>query len=111
MNPPLSALPMVEDHIPVSKEQFELYFSMGSTFELCKICAERDKDVRIEPCGHLLCSFCLSAWQDSEGNGCPFCRSEIKATETIVVDPFLPSNRNDLKDDDNFEVNFRRNFF
>lgn len=40
----------------------------GSTFQLCKICAENDKDIRIEPCGHLLCTPCLTAWQvDSEG--------------------------------------------
>lgn len=42
--------------------------STGSTFQLCKICAENDKDIRIEPCGHLLCTPCLTAWQvDSEG--------------------------------------------
>lgn len=91
----------------------------GSTFQLCKICAENDKDIRIEPCGHLLCTPCLTAWQvDSEGQvscfpllsithllrttlkkfqGCPFCRAEIKGTEQIVVDAFDPKrqhNRN-----------------
>ena len=35
---------------------------MDSTFELYKICAESNKDVKIEPCGHLLCSRCLAAW-------------------------------------------------
>lgn len=40
----------------IKTEQYELYVSIGSTFELCKICAERDKDIRIEPCGHLLCT-------------------------------------------------------
>jgi E3 ubiquitin-protein ligase CBL len=86
------------------------------TSQLCKICAENSKDIRIEPCGHLLCTPCLTAWQDSEGGsgGCPFCRSnivtrnpicrilhfaqiefspgraEIKGTEQIVVDPFDP---------------------
>lgn len=78
-----------EDHIPVTKEQYELYCEMGSTFQLCKICAENNKDVKIEPCGHLLCSLCLNAWQDSEGQGCPFCRAEIKGTEQIVVDAFV----------------------
>ena len=44
------------------------FFILGSTFQLCKICAENDKDIRIEPCGHLLCTPCLTAWQvDSEG--------------------------------------------
>ncbi|KAF9812943.1 hypothetical protein SFRURICE_016013 [Spodoptera frugiperda] len=63
----------------------------SSTFQLCKICAENDKDIRIEPCGHLLCTPCLTAWQiDSEGQGCPFCRAEIKGTEQVVVDAFVP---------------------
>ena len=52
-----------EDHIQVTQEQYELYCEMGSTFQLCKICAENDKDIRIEPCGHLLCTPCLTAWQ------------------------------------------------
>ncbi|XP_058464277.1 homeotic protein female sterile [Malaya genurostris] len=81
----------LEDHITVTQEQYELYCEMGSTFQLCKICAENDKDIRIEPCGHLLCTPCLTAWQvDSEGQGCPFCRAEIKGTEQIVVDAFDP---------------------
>lgn len=103
-----------EDHIQVTQEQYELYCEMGSTFQLCKICAENDKDVRIEPCGHLLCTPCLASWQvnanlpsnalflhfncgnqqESEGQGCPFCRAEIKGTELVVVDPFEPSKNN-----------------
>uniref|UniRef100_A0A3P8SNQ3 E3 ubiquitin-protein ligase CBL n=1 Tax=Amphiprion percula TaxID=161767 RepID=A0A3P8SNQ3_AMPPE len=39
---------------------------------------------------HLMCTSCLTAWQESEGQGCPFCRCEIKGTEPIVVDPFHP---------------------
>lgn len=46
-----------------SQEQYELYCEMGSTFQLCKICAENDKDVKIEPCGHLMCTSCLTSWQ------------------------------------------------
>lgn len=45
------------------QEQYELYCEMGSTFQLCKICAENDKDIKIEPCGHLMCTLCLTAWQ------------------------------------------------
>lgn len=48
------------------QEQYELYCEMGSTFQLCKICAENDKDVKIEPCGHLMCTSCLTAWQVQE---------------------------------------------
>ncbi|KAM7312894.1 E3 ubiquitin-protein ligase CBL-B [Ixodes scapularis] len=88
-----------EDHIRVTQEQYELYCEMGSTFQLCKICAENDKDIRIEPCGHLLCTPCLTSWQDSEGQGCPFCRAEIKGTEQVVVDPFDPMGRTVRKTD------------
>ena len=52
-----------EDHIKVTQEQYELYCEMGSNFQLCKICAENNKDIRIEPCGHLLCVSCLTSWQ------------------------------------------------
>ncbi|XP_075987548.1 E3 ubiquitin-protein ligase CBL isoform X1 [Anticarsia gemmatalis] len=93
LNPDLSSaiISPAEDHITVTQEQYELYCEMGSTFQLCKICAENDKDIRIEPCGHLLCTPCLTAWQiDSEGQGCPFCRAEIKGTEQVVVDAFVP---------------------
>ncbi|XP_040181454.1 E3 ubiquitin-protein ligase CBL isoform X1 [Rana temporaria] len=91
-NPDLTGLcePTPQDHIKVTQEQYELYCEMGSTFQLCKICAENDKDVKIEPCGHLMCTLCLTSWQESEGQGCPFCRCEIKGTEPIVVDPFDP---------------------
>lgn len=93
-NPDLTGLcePTPHDHIKVTQEQYELYCEMGSTFQLCKICAENDKDVKIEPCGHLMCTSCLTAWQESEGQGCPFCRCEIKGTEPIVVDPFDPKD-------------------
>ncbi|XP_060083532.1 E3 ubiquitin-protein ligase CBL-B-like isoform X1 [Ylistrum balloti] len=92
INPDLSFLVQdcQEDHIQVTEEQYELYCEMGSTFQLCKICAENDKDIKIEPCGHLLCTPCLTQWQDSDGQGCPFCRCEIKGTEQVVVDPFTP---------------------
>jgi len=65
VNPDISflAADTPEDHIQVSEEQYELYCEMGSTFQLCKICAENDKDIRLEPCGHLLCSPCLTHWQ------------------------------------------------
>ncbi|XP_053563516.1 E3 ubiquitin-protein ligase CBL-B isoform X2 [Bombina bombina] len=95
-NPDLTGLcePTPHDHIKVTQEQYELYCEMGSTFQLCKICAENDKDVKIEPCGHLMCTSCLTSWQESDGQGCPFCRCEIKGTEPIIVDPFDPSNEN-----------------
>ena len=55
---------------------------------MCKICAENDKDIRVEPCGHLMCHICLHNWLDSGRSDCPFCREEIKDSEDVVIDPF-----------------------
>ncbi|VDP83046.1 unnamed protein product [Echinostoma caproni] len=45
-------LPQVR--LQVTQEQYQVYCEMGSTFELCKICDENNKDVQLEPCGHLI---------------------------------------------------------
>ncbi|KAM9633199.1 E3 ubiquitin-protein ligase CBL-C [Trichechus inunguis] len=89
-NPDLTELCRTQphQHIRVSEEQLQLYWAMDSTFELCKICAASDKDVKIEPCGHLLCSRCLASWQHSDSQTCPFCRCEIKGQEPISVQQF-----------------------
>lgn len=59
-------------HLLTFQEQLQLYWAMDSRFELCKICAESDKDVKIEPCGHLLCSHCLATWLVSLPQISPF---------------------------------------
>lgn len=84
-----------EEHIKVSKEQYDIYCDIETTFEMCKICDGNVKNMRIDPCGHLLCRDCLKAWMDqNRGNrepaACPFCREGIISTETIVVDPYKP---------------------
>ncbi|XP_069497096.1 E3 ubiquitin-protein ligase CBL-C isoform X2 [Ambystoma mexicanum] len=89
INPDLTHLcePASQTCIEVTSEQYQLYCVMGTTFQLCKICTENDKNVKIEPCGHLICSACLTAWQQSDGQTCPFCRCEIKGHEEIIIDP------------------------
>ncbi|VDO12417.1 unnamed protein product [Brugia timori] len=64
-NPDLShALqPSPEGRVKVTPEQYQIYCEMGTTFEMCKICAENNKNVKLEPCGHLLCTPCLQSWQ------------------------------------------------
>ncbi|CAI5455037.1 unnamed protein product [Caenorhabditis angaria] len=81
------------DRVQVTSEQYELYCEMGTTFELCKICDDNEKNIKIEPCGHLLCSTCLTNWQDSDGGGntCPYCRYEIKGTSRVIIDRFQPA--------------------
>ncbi|VDD86511.1 unnamed protein product [Enterobius vermicularis] len=92
-----------EGHLKVTPEQYQIYCEMGTTFELCKICAENKKNVKLEPCGHLLCTPCLHSWQKyrdlqesdggNGGNTCPFCRCEIKGTEKIIIDAYDPREK------------------
>ena len=101
------------ERVKVTSEQYDLYCEMGTTFELCKICDDRDKNIKIEPCGHLLCAPCLTSWQvgsllsaltifsfqESEsGNTCPFCRYEIKGTNKVIIDRFKPKEKEKMKE-------------
>ncbi|KAL7981010.1 hypothetical protein Chor_005244 [Crotalus horridus] len=81
--------------IPQNKSLFQALvdgqkegFQVESTFQLCKICAENNKDVQIRPCGHLLCRECLKSWQLSKSPTCPFCRQTIWGHEEVEVSPY-----------------------
>ncbi|XP_046896305.1 E3 ubiquitin-protein ligase CBL-C [Hypomesus transpacificus] len=106
LNPDLTSLcePSLRSRVKVTEEQYEIYCDMGSTFQLCKICTERDKDTRIQPCGHLLCQICLRGWQKSDGHTCPYCRCDIRGMESILVEPYLPSGGvEEEEEEDDFE--------
>ena len=62
-----------------------------STTPIFQICQENDKDVKLQPCAHLLCSECLFQWQEHDKSSsltCPFCRAQVKDYEHVEVDPF-----------------------
>ncbi|XP_072316313.1 E3 ubiquitin-protein ligase CBL-C [Eucyclogobius newberryi] len=102
INPDLTCLceSSQKGKVKVTEEQYELYCEFGSTFQLCKICTERDKDTRIQPCGHLLCHTCLSGWQQkSAGHTCPYCRCDIKGTESIMVEPYAPHEEEEPREE------------
>lgn len=86
---------MSASRIQISREQHDMYFDIGSSFQICKICSENNKDRKLEPCGHLICSSCLESWQELQQTpSCPFCRCEIKTFEPIIISPFESSKRN-----------------
>ena len=58
-NPHLKAEVDDVEKVVVTEEEQEIYHMMDSTYEECKLCYERPKDSRIEPCGHLICRQCL----------------------------------------------------
>ncbi len=85
---------MSASRIQISREQHDMYFDIGSSFQICKICSENNKDRKLEPCGHLICSSCLESWQELQQTpSCPFCRCEIKTFEPIIISPFESSKR------------------
>lgn len=84
--------------IQISKEQYDMYCDMGTSFQVCKICSENNKDRKLEPCGHLICSSCLENWQELQNvPSCPFCRCEIKTFEPIVISPFENKSENEFE--------------
>lgn len=65
------------ENIEVPEESVQIYFDMGTTFNLCKVCLDRDKDIRIEPCNHLVCADCVAKWKMKDNSPtptCPFCK-------------------------------------
>lgn len=97
--------------IRVDSEQQRLYSAIGTTYELCKICDERNKNVRynkiseihdphnlrLEPCDHLLCSVCLKNWQEcslENSTLCPFCREPIRGTDSVVIRSYPAPHEN-----------------
>lgn len=73
-------------NVTVTEEQYEIYCGVGNSVLTCKICFENDKNIRIEPCNHLLCTMCLTQLQESGSHVCPYCRTEIKETVQIKMD-------------------------
>ncbi|XP_061530271.1 E3 ubiquitin-protein ligase CBL-C isoform X2 [Phycodurus eques] len=102
VNPDLTALhrPEHKAKVNVTREQYELYCDPGTSFQLCKICTEKDKDTRIEPCGHLMCRRCLDNWLKSAGHTCPYCRSDIDDTEPVDVEPYQLEHKEEEESDD-----------
>lgn len=77
------------ENIEVPEESVQIYFDMGTTFNLCKVCLDRDKDIRIEPCNHLVCADCVAKWKVKDNSPtptCPFCRCDIRDTTPICLD-------------------------
>ena len=77
------------ENIEVPEESVQIYFDMGTTFNLCKVCLDRDKDIRIEPCNHLVCADCVAKWKMKDNSPtptCPFCRCDIRDTVPIRFD-------------------------
>ncbi|OAF69257.1 E3 ubiquitin-protein ligase CBL-C [Intoshia linei] len=91
-NPDLTPFLNTESKIKVAitEEQFETYCTIGTTYELCKICANNNKDLVVEPCGHYMCSECFESWTNAQRSKktCPFCRSTIKDISSVAIDPF-----------------------
>eukprot|EP00038_Savillea_parva_P024397 m.43908 g.43908 ORF g.43908 m.43908 type:complete len:770 (-) comp6462_c0_seq1:95-2404(-) len=89
---PREHMPLRADQkIDVTLEDHEIYATMGSVFELCKICHTRNKNFRMEPCQHLICRQCYDNWNTQQRHNfavtvCPFCRSDVQATQVVEVE-------------------------
>nr|WUR10795.1 inhibitor of apoptosis protein 3 [Calliteara abietis nucleopolyhedrovirus] len=51
-----------------------------NTTEICSICLNRQRDVCLIPCGHMVCSECAFRVET-----CPFCRSDIQRKQFVYT--------------------------
>ena len=74
-----------EEYEEIEVPEEDWYKPIGSSFEQCKLCYDHQKNVKLEPCGHLSCVECLRKWRLQEQNKttCPFCREEVRSSATI----------------------------
>ncbi|KAM9797848.1 E3 ubiquitin-protein ligase CBL-C [Neosynchiropus ocellatus] len=102
VNPDLTSLREAAQRskVKVTEEQYNQYTDIGTTFQLCKICSERDKDIRVEPCGHLMCQPCFSSWQKSAGHTCPYCRCNILGKKSVLIEPYQPAHQDEEDDEE-----------
>lgn len=59
------------------------FFSTTSTDteDLCVVCMDRKRDIRLEPCGHTAC--CAACFMRLESQKCPVCRTQAEAAHFI----------------------------
>ncbi len=82
--------------LPTTKEQHEIYLDLDSSFQTCKICTAENKNRRLEPCGHLICSNCLSKW-NKLSKTCPFCRCEIKRFKPVIISSYEQPHKSQVR--------------
>ncbi|XP_057689217.1 E3 ubiquitin-protein ligase CBL-C [Corythoichthys intestinalis] len=106
VNPDLNALhkPEHKAKVKVTQEENELYRVAGTSFQMCKICTAKDKDTRIEPCGHLVCRRCLNSWLKLADHTCPYCRCDIEGTEPVHIEVCQPEHEEEGDEDDHEDI-------
>lgn len=87
---------LVETIVPSLRDEM-IYDCIGTTFTICKLCLERPKQIRANPCGHMLCTECKIEWEsklnyhgDKFGfsnlnRKCPFCKTDISSFQLVDV--------------------------
>ena len=58
------------------------YQSFAERFR-CSVCFDNAVNLRLDPCGHLLCSSCYSKLRNEPIKKCPICRENINNTNYI----------------------------
>ena len=51
----------------------------------CRICQDRDVDVTVNDCGHMMCFDCFTEISSKEPQKCPFCRAIIDTYQRMYI--------------------------
>lgn len=87
--------------VPTLRDEM-IYDLVGTTFGVCKICFANEKEIKLNPCGHMCCRKCKEVFDTKfelhreklpldaispGGNGiCPFCKVGVDSIGRIEID-------------------------
>jgi hypothetical protein len=55
----------------------------------CPVCIGNIKDVRLSPCGHMMCKSCVKTYIDSGNRRCPVCTQPFASFDKVYYSKYL----------------------
>lgn len=70
----------------ILERDVEIVRDAHTTLFYCQVCFERQRNTRLDPCGHVItCSECTAKIMQSNNKRCPICRAAIIGTHRALV--------------------------
>jgi rubrerythrin len=70
----------------ILEKNIDIIRDAHTTLFYCQVCFERQRNTRLDPCGHVItCSECTVRIMQSDNKRCPICRAAIIGTQRALV--------------------------
>ena len=74
-----------EDDEDIDTKDLELYKDMIK----CPVCLSNIKDVRLSPCGHMMCKSCVKNYITRRETQCPICKQKFTSFDKVYYGKYL----------------------